>query len=306
VALLELLVAHAGVAVDRARRLDEERRRAELVVTGAHELTHPLRAILGYSRLLEQKLSGQAGEAESYAAIVRQEATRLSRMVAGLVDLAGAEPSKLGWTAVSVQVKDVAQTAAAQIQPLAEINGVELVLRVPSGLPTLFGNRERLIQAATSLLATAVSLSGAGGQVVLRVTSTASDATVSQALRALRPARDPLLPEPAVGYELCADAPVRLDVESLPKPPADPAAGHGRTPTVGTARDSVFLQLGRKDAPAAAADVGRKDPALTIAQQVVRHHGGTLWAERLSGGGTRLSMAFASLEQRDDGTADPR
>jgi len=306
VAMLELFVAHAGVAVDRARRLDEERRRAELVVTGAHELTNPLRAILGYARLLEQKLHGQGGDVQAHAAIVRQEATRLSRMAAGLIDLAGAEPSRLRWTAVSVQVKDVAQTAAAQIRPLAEINGVELVVRIPGGLPTLFGNRERLIQAATSLLATAVSLSGAGGRAVLCATSTASDSDVSQALQVLRPARDPLLPEPAVGYELCADTPVRIDVESLPKPSADPAQGSGRASSLGTARDAVFQQLGRKDAPAAGADVGRKDPALTIAQQVVRHHGGKLWAERLSSGGTRMSMAFSSLEQRDDGAPDAR
>ena len=296
--------AHAAVALSNARQLEQHERRAELLANGAHELVNPLRAILGYSRMLQVELGGRPANAAAHASIVQDQATRLSRMVSGLIDLADTEPGRISWTAVSVQVKDLIETAAEQIRPLAAMRDIVLGIDIPHRVPTVFGSRERLIQAMANVLATAVGLSE-GARVLVTARGVASDPARAPTLRPPRAQSDPLLPAPETGWELSHEAPVRIDVtcESAPRserssrsPSSAPGTG------VAEARKAVLAQIRRSEA-GAAADPGESsiDPALRIAQRVVEHHGGLLWAEELSDGALRLSMLFPSLVQKEHG-----
>jgi signal transduction histidine kinase len=295
--------AHAAVAISNARQLEQHERRAELLANGAHELVNPLRAILGYSRMLQVELGGRPASAAAHASIVQDQATRLSRMVSGLIDLADTEPGRISWTAVSVQVKDLIETAAEQIRPLAAMRDIALGIDIPHRVPTVFGSRDRLIQAMANLLATAVGLSE-GARVLVTARGFAPDPARAPTLPPPRPQSDPLLPEPETGWELSHEAPVRIDVtceavrraERPSRGPSSAPPGQG----VAEARRAVLAQIGHS-ADGAAAEPGESsiDPGLRIAQRVVEHHGGLLWAEELSDGTLRLSMLFPSLVQKE-------
>jgi K+-sensing histidine kinase KdpD len=232
--------------------------------------------------------------------VVKEQATRLSRMLSALIDLAETEPNRISWTAVSVQVKDLAATAAEQIRPLAAINDIELGVSVPAGLPTAFGNRDRLIQAAANLLATAVGVSQKGWLVDLSARVVDPRADRSSVLPPRKPRRDPLLPAPETGYELSDDALIRIDVECFPPQAEEDAPVSADAPTRPLERQVVLTQLlmaQRDDEPPADA----LDPALRIARSVVHHHGGRLWAEPRGEIGMRLSILLPSLVQKGDG-----
>ncbi len=151
VAELQALAVHLAASVRNAWLLEEHRRRADMLLTVAQDLVHPLTTILGYAALLEA-----SGVRPDHARVIRAQARRAATVLEHLVDVGRLEGRELAWTMVSVQVKDLVFSAVEQAEPLAVMAGVRIHADVPPGLPTVWGNRDRLVQALTTFLVDAV------------------------------------------------------------------------------------------------------------------------------------------------------
>jgi signal transduction histidine kinase len=169
--LVQDLADRAALAIDNSRLLDSlERRVAErtkalqaangeleaFAYSVSHDLRSPLRAIDGFSRMLEEDHGPQLDDdARKMLAVIRKNAQRMAHLIDDLLRL-----SRLGHGALEPVVEvDMRALVEALVGGLRTVNP-ELALEVTIGqLPKALGNAQLLGQVWTNLLDNAVKYS---------------------------------------------------------------------------------------------------------------------------------------------------
>jgi signal transduction histidine kinase/ActR/RegA family two-component response regulator len=146
----------------------------------SHELRTPLTAIIGYTDLLLRQVHGSLNERQhKHQIAVKKAAHRLLTLINDLLDVTRLESGLVALHRSSVPLASVFDGAIEQIEPIANEREIELRLDVPTALPTVLADGERLIQILVNLLDNAVKFTPPGGQVTLRAERTTSMVRVS-------------------------------------------------------------------------------------------------------------------------------
>jgi signal transduction histidine kinase/ActR/RegA family two-component response regulator len=146
----------------------------------SHELRTPLTAIIGYTDLLLRQVHGSLNERQhNHQIAVKKAAHRLLTLINDLLDVTRLESGLVALHRSSVPLASVFDRAIRQMEPIADEREIELRLDVPTLLPTLLADGERLTQVLVNLLDNAVKFTPPGGQVTLRAERTTSMARVS-------------------------------------------------------------------------------------------------------------------------------
>jgi len=155
--------------VSRLAELQESLRRSEtmsamgmLVAGVAHEVRNPLFAIGANLDALELRL-GDAGDYRPYVRMLRGELDRLGALMRDLLAYGKPPPAH----PVAGSLGDVLAQAEVACRDLARDAKVQLVSRVPVGLPEVLMDQERLREVFENLLQNAIQHSPAGGVVTV-------------------------------------------------------------------------------------------------------------------------------------------
>ena len=149
-------------ALQAAKEAAEAANRAKsaFLSTVSHELRTPLTAIVGYAELL---LASQLGpEAEADAAQIVRSAGHLLELINGVLDLAKIESGRLELHLRDIAVADTIEEVRAEVAALAAIKGLDLITRVPAGLPHVQADAQRLYQVLLNLIGNAVKYTDEG------------------------------------------------------------------------------------------------------------------------------------------------
>ena len=167
----------------------------------SHELRTPLTSVVGFSRLIRRRLDEvifpavSAGDPKRDRAvrqvsenlgIIIEEGERLTTLINDTLDLAKIEAGRMEWRRDPVDIAEVIARATSATASLVSGPGPEMIVDVQPGLPSLIGDRDRLIQVVINLISNAVKftptgsitcaarLDGDGGEdaVVVSVTDT--------------------------------------------------------------------------------------------------------------------------------------
>jgi signal transduction histidine kinase len=143
----------------------------------SHELRTPLTSVVGFTKLVQRRLDDVVlprvnhddPKVERAISQVRQnleimaaEGDRLTAMINDVLDLAKIEAGKLDWRAEPVDPAAVIERATTATASLVEQAALQLIVDVPAGLPTVIGDRDRLIQVVINLLSNAVKFTPSG------------------------------------------------------------------------------------------------------------------------------------------------
>jgi PAS domain S-box-containing protein len=140
------------------------RAKSDFVSVVSHEFRTPLTGILGFGELLcEDGLTQE--EIREYAGEIRESARRLNRLIADLLDLDKMQSGRMTMRRELVDLNAVIGEVVGALRPAA--NRHTIVTRLDPTLPPLIGDRDRLVQVVTNLLANAVKYSPAGGEVIV-------------------------------------------------------------------------------------------------------------------------------------------
>lgn len=154
-----------------------EQHKDEFISMASHELKTPLTSLMAYTDLLVGLLERENNtQVTHYLAKMDSQLTRLTRLIADLLDIAKVQAGKLVFAEEPVMVDELVREEVEHFQPTAlqhriNIEG-ETVCQVT-------GDRDRLGQVVINLLSNAIKYSPQGEQVIVRLASSASEVTIS-------------------------------------------------------------------------------------------------------------------------------
>jgi signal transduction histidine kinase len=141
-------------------RAAAERMRGLFLASISHDLKGPLNSILGFTELVRRnQLTG--GQQESLE-IIEQRGRELLVLIQTILDSARAEAGELQLSPELTMVGDVVMSAVLDAKELAAGTGVEIVGEIQPGVPRLFVDSTRIIQAITNVIMSTVRFSEKG------------------------------------------------------------------------------------------------------------------------------------------------
>ena len=144
---------------------DMERLRADFLGMVSQELRTPLAAIKGSAAtLLDQSANLNAAETRQFHAIINDQADRMRRMIADLLDVAHIETGTLSVNPEPSHVAALVDQAQASFVSGGGRNDLQIDL--PEELPLVMADRPRIVQVVVNLLSNA-SRDSEGSSVVM-------------------------------------------------------------------------------------------------------------------------------------------
>jgi signal transduction histidine kinase len=146
------------------RQLDTTR--TDDVATVCHDLRTPLAAIKEALALLTETASGQLDERQRrYLAVAREEIDRLNRMIGNLVEVSRIDSGKVLLNNDVVDLPDLLATAIESLSLLVSKRDLVVERNIPSALPPITGDRDRLLRVFNNILDNAIKNSPPGGTI---------------------------------------------------------------------------------------------------------------------------------------------
>jgi PAS domain S-box-containing protein len=192
-AFLSTLARQCAQAMDRARLYAAEqaaRAQAEEAVrqrdiffsVAAHELRTPLTSLLGQAQVLQRRLAHEDMVSERHrhgATVVVEQAQRLNRMVAALLDISRIEQGRLSLERGLLDVAALVRRVVEESRPIYSAHSVEC--STADGPLPMMGDALRLEQVVRNLLGNAVKYSAAGSVVRISVLREGQEAMITVA-----------------------------------------------------------------------------------------------------------------------------
>lgn len=183
---LQALASQTAMAMENASLVDELKRnndelatansklreldtlKSQFLSVATHELRTPLSVILGYSTMLSESLQDRLTEDEKDT--LRESVVackRLIRLVNSMLDITQIESGKMKMDFAPTNVKSMIESIGSLFQHEAENKQIVLHLDVPSRLPRVMIDAERMQQVLINLVGNALKFTPSGGAIRL-------------------------------------------------------------------------------------------------------------------------------------------
>jgi two-component system sensor histidine kinase BarA len=246
-ALLEAQYQEAMRVIEELRAQDALK--TQFLANISHDLRTPLTAVITHAEILRDGILGPLSDRqlESVGGIING-GRQLLEQVSEILNYARGAANQLTITPTTFQIAEVLEQARELNEALAARKGLDLDTRLPSDLPEVYADREKIAHVIGNLLGNALNFTPAGGRVWLAAHAPPSPASM-----------DHLVVE--VGDTGIGIAPEHHDL--------------------------IFLEFAQVDSSASRRHHGT-GLGLTIARKLVELHGGRIWVESSLGLGSRF------------------
>jgi PAS domain S-box-containing protein len=165
--------------VERDLRLAQERElrevaeaasrsKDEFLAVISHELRSPLNAMLGWTRVLQNRLEDPATLAHGLE-VIERSARAQQRLIEDLLDTARIISGKMRLETGPVDLISVVHNALEVVRPAAEARGIEVGCDLDARADLITGDAERLQQVVWNLLSNAIKFTPERGRVEVRL-----------------------------------------------------------------------------------------------------------------------------------------
>ncbi len=167
---------------DATRDQELDRLKSEFLTVVSHELQTPLTAIKGALELVMDDDTGQLSRVpRRFLETIERNSTRLVGLVGDLLDLSRLEAGRVELEAQPLDTPSLIRGALAAMSNLFEARGTVLRVDVPETVPPILGDRRRVEQILTNLLANAAKYTPGGGMVEVAAASVDGHVSLSVA-----------------------------------------------------------------------------------------------------------------------------
>jgi len=246
------------------------RMKDELISTVSHELRTPMSSVLGFSELL---LTRKMGEEKRllYTETIHQEAKRLSALINNFLDIQRMEAGQQEYHLEPLALPGVISAVQATFATQSDKHSI--VVDIAEKLPLVRADRDGISQVLNNLLSNAINFSPQGGEVRI---SCAVVEVKGETVTFLTPEGYPLSPE-AVGdgrwvVVSVSDKGLGIPKEAMPR---------------------LFERFFRVDS-SDRREIKGTGLGLAICKEIVKAHGGRIWAESEEGVGSTFWFTLPS------------
>ncbi len=137
-----------------------ERMRGLFLASMSHDLKGPLNAVLGFAELVSR---GRLSEPQRESlAIIEQRGRELLTLIQTILDSARVEAGELAVEPEWTMMGDVVMSAVLEARDLAVGSGVEVIGEIQPGVPKLYIDGARVVQALSAVIVSAVRFTDKG------------------------------------------------------------------------------------------------------------------------------------------------
>jgi two-component system phosphate regulon sensor histidine kinase PhoR len=155
------------------RRMEEMR--ADFVANASHELRTPLATLSGFIETLQGSARDDASARARFLAIMKQQATRMARLIDDLLSLSRIELNAHLRPDTAVELVGIVRHVADALQTLARDRGVEIAVSAPAEAIMVAGDRDELVRVFENLVENALKYGAAGKRVEIAVVRAAGN-----------------------------------------------------------------------------------------------------------------------------------
>ena len=151
--------------VTESVRLDNMRK--EFVANVSHELKTPLTSIKGYSETM-MRLDLTGAETSEFARVINQEANRMDRLVADLLQLSKFDYSKASWKKTTFSLSDLANAVTEKMKYSASQKEHTLKCEVITATK-VYADKDSIEQVIMNVVSNSIKYTPDGGNIMLYI-----------------------------------------------------------------------------------------------------------------------------------------
>jgi PAS domain S-box-containing protein len=159
------LLRRQHIALEQASAL-----KSQFLANMSHEFRTPLNAILGYTHMLLNGVSGPISEQQRKSLTrIDSNSRHLLALINDILDITRIEAGRMPLNLSSFKVADLVNEVTSELEPIIRRSRLTVTARMPRSLPPLKSDRQKVKQIVLNLLSNALKFTPAGS-----VTMTAS------------------------------------------------------------------------------------------------------------------------------------
>jgi signal transduction histidine kinase len=156
------------LAIARDQAIAANQAKSEFVSTVSHELKVPMTSIRGYNQLLASGMVGALNDQQrDFLQRVENNVQRMMTLVSDLTDISRIETGQLRLEYTAVPIEEIVDEVVSATQANIEAKEQELTLGLPTTLPPVWADRNRLTQIMTNLVSNANKYTPDGGKIII-------------------------------------------------------------------------------------------------------------------------------------------
>ena len=137
--------------------------KSQFLANMSHEFRTPLNAILGYTSMLLQGVAGELSTPHRrQLSRIDSNSRHLLAIINDILDIARIEAGKMPLTISEFKASHLIDEVAAELEPLITRSTVPVKIDVPSELPAIRGDRQKVKQIVSNLLSNALKFTSEG------------------------------------------------------------------------------------------------------------------------------------------------
>ena len=176
---LSRLSDHAAIAIANAQLFSQiqaaDVAKNEFISFVAHELKTPMTSIRGYTDLLMGGAMGEISEGQlNFLQTIRSNVNRMATLVSDLSDVSRIEAGRLRLDFEAVNIKGVIDEAVKSQGHSISEKDQTLNVNIPEEIPSVWGDRVRIVQVLVNLISNANKYSSENGKITVFAERTAN------------------------------------------------------------------------------------------------------------------------------------
>jgi two-component system phosphate regulon sensor histidine kinase PhoR len=165
--------------ITEIRRLENVRK--EFVANVSHELKTPLTSIKGSIETLQEGAINDSENSLRFINIIKKHSDRLERLIDDLLDLSQIESGKIEMDFEPVNLSEIVNGVASNFEEITSQKGQKINVNIPSGLPYVLADEEKIETVLTNLLDNAVKYTPEFGEITISAVAKDSEVQIEVA-----------------------------------------------------------------------------------------------------------------------------